>query len=82
MWREQPDAPQLVRSASGILGTRAKLTRRQRAGLGQTAQRRISVFGAAEKLAGDITATLVLLGSDRQQLAGPFEGDLHIGECS
>jgi len=73
-----------VRSASRILGarsTRTKLARRERAGIGQTAQRRIATLGAAEKLAGDIAAMVVLLGSDRQQLAGPFEGDLHIGEC-
>jgi len=38
--------------------------------------------GTFEKPARDIAAKVVLLGSDRQQPAGPFEGELHVGECS
>jgi hypothetical protein len=85
MSRERRDAPELVRSASRILGarsTRTKLARRERAGFGQTAQRRIATLGADEKSARDISAISVLLGSDRLHFAGPFEGNLHIGECS
>jgi len=55
--------------------------RRASAGVGQAAQGDIAMVGAFENAAGDVTAIFVLLGSGREQQAGPFERDLHIGAC-
>src|SRR6266700_5282854 len=64
------------------LCARMQFACREAAGFGETAKGRVAALGAFNNPAGDVAAVSVLLGSDRQRLACPLEGNLHVRDHS
>src|SRR6185437_6540526 len=49
---------------------------------GQAAKRTIAALRVFDYLACDKPPHIMLLASSRENLAGPLEGDFHVGQCS